>query len=242
MLTATTAPTQSATDLSPTAPFKPGSLRTPLDLLRDPVRTLVLVKARQAGLTLRDVSLRLDKAQGYMSVYMTKGFPGELSAEVRAVLAPMLDVDEDQLVRRTGAILALESLAARPTSYVPTVPLYTDLERLDDPAQAKRLIARPLATSTDVTGMVAVTMTELDTDRVRLGDTVYLSPVLPHSGDLAAVITVTGYLERIDEIMLIEPIGTLGQYRIAWWASPSGTYYETALGTTLRKVVAIFPR
>lgn len=231
----------SATDQQPVL-IRRGSLRTRRDLLKDPVRTLVLVKARQAGMTLRDVSLRLNRAQGYMSVYLTKGFPAELSAEVRAVLAPLLDVAEEQLVQRTGAILALESLAARPASYVPTVPLYTDQERLTDPAQAKRLIARPLVTSTDVTGMVAVTITDMETDRVRSGDTVYLSPTTPHAGDLAAVITVTGYLDRIEEILTVEPIGLLGQYSIGWWFDEPGTQFVTPLGSSLRKVVAIIPK
>lgn len=143
-------------------------------------------------------------------------------------------------MQRAGAALPPDGFGTRAHSFTPSVPLFMDTESLHDPAPARRLIARPLATSTDVEGMVAVALVNMDTDRVRAGDTVYLSPIMPSNGDLVAVIQPNGILANIDEALTIVQVA--GQHCIVWWSDPPNTLHVMDPGTTLRKVVAIIPR
>lgn len=234
-------PNPPATALVASGSLPPGLLRTPRGLLTDPVRTLILVKARQAGLTLRGVSLRLGRAHGYMSVYLTRGSPAELPTEIRGKLAAMLDVNEDRLIQRAFGACKPDSLDEQ-QQFTPSVPLFAENERLTDPTQAKRQIVRPLATSAYLEGMVAVSITLMDTDRIRIGDTVYLQQMTPMAGDLIAVINADGFLQNVDEALTIDPCGYDGQFKILWWDQPPDMPFITDPGSTLRKVVAIIPR
>jgi len=63
----------------------------------DPIRRLVVDRARECNLTMADLSRVVRKNETYMHQYVYKGTPKRLSGAVRALLAKALEVEEVRL-------------------------------------------------------------------------------------------------------------------------------------------------
>jgi hypothetical protein len=77
----------------------------------DPVRVLIRDRARQARLTMADLSRHLARNQTYMHQYMRRHSPKVLPEDVRRSLAELLELPEDSL-RPLGARRAASAMPA----------------------------------------------------------------------------------------------------------------------------------
>ena len=63
----------------------------------DPVRSLIVSRVAQLGLSLSELSLRVGKNHAYFQQFIKRGVPNRLPEEVRGRVAEILKVDEGQL-------------------------------------------------------------------------------------------------------------------------------------------------
>lgn len=105
----------------------------------DPVRRLILDRAREQRLPLAHLSQALQRNESYLHQFVHRGTPRRLPEEARAILADLLQVPEDALrstpnpdgrANPAGALADRERRAASPPiaaqAHGPDIPVYSD--------------------------------------------------------------------------------------------------------------------
>jgi hypothetical protein len=153
----------------------------------DPVRVVIRERAREARLTMADLSRHIGRNETYMHQFMHRGSPKVLPEEVRGALAEILQLPEVDL-RHGGRRSALPPIGIlRPAGPYPSgsaqevrsttlVPVFGDTDEVD-PAAASQWTDRP-PVLLSVTDAFAIWISSAK-GRMRPGDMVFVRTSQP---------------------------------------------------------------
>lgn len=190
----------------------------------DPLRALIIERARELRLTLADLSRMAHKNDAYVHQFIYRRSPRRLPEDVRPILSEALGIPEDVL-RGTAPVTPIESArlrlvpvaassaapapaAAPPTASTPNtirdVPVHTDSDEEIDPAKAREWTHRPSILPEGETFALWITSSRAG-GRLRPGDLAFVrlnQP--PRIGDTVVVIEdkkiiAIGDLASLDE-------------------------------------------
>lgn len=197
----------------------------------DPVRRRLVERADELGVTWDGLSRRVGRAPGYIFDFIKgknkKGSPRELPGAIRAKVADILGMDEDELRHRPRP-----ARLARPASAVESagdlIPVYRDTG-LIAPNAAAESVPRPAVLPPNARGYGV--WVSRDDGRLRAGDILVCYPSRPaRPGDLV-VIQRDDRIAVMGELRAAEPDG--------WQIETGGSITSVGTeGTELAKVVA----
>lgn len=161
------------------------------DRALDPVRRLIVERARDARLTLADLSRMADKNESYMHQFVHRGSPKVLPEGVRLTVAQALGVPEGVLRDPSLPVPPVTALAppgAAGTAALAAadVPVFNDQAEIDL-SRISEFAPRPPQLA-GVAGVFAIWISSR-TCRLRPGDLAYVRPGQPpRPGDLVVVL------------------------------------------------------